>query len=30
LHIHEGLERLRELVPNLDNRFRYAIEAGSE
>jgi uncharacterized protein YecE (DUF72 family) len=23
LHIHEGL---RELVPNLDNRFRYAIE----
>jgi uncharacterized protein YecE (DUF72 family) len=26
LHIHEGLERLRELVPNLDNRFRYAIE----
>jgi uncharacterized protein YecE (DUF72 family) len=26
LHIHEGLERLRELVSNLDNRFRYAIE----
>ncbi|MGC2571933.1 MAG: DUF72 domain-containing protein [Candidatus Nitrosopolaris sp.] len=26
LHIHEGLERFRELVPNLDNRFRYAIE----
>jgi len=26
LHIHEGLERLRELVPDLDNRFRYAIE----
>ena len=27
LHIHEGLERLREeLVPNLDNRYRYAIE----
>jgi len=24
LHIHEGLERLRELVPDLDNRFRYA------
>ena len=27
LHIFEGLERLRELVPALDNRFRYAIEA---
>ncbi|MFY9873606.1 MAG: DUF72 domain-containing protein [Candidatus Nitrosopolaris sp.] len=26
LHIHEGLERLRELVPDLDTRFRYAIE----
>ena len=26
LHLHEGLERLRELVPNLDNRFIYAIE----
>ena len=25
LHIHERLERLRELVPNLDNRFRYAL-----
>jgi uncharacterized protein YecE (DUF72 family) len=26
LHIFEGLERLRELVPALDNRFRYAVE----
>src|SRR5215467_117801 len=26
LHIHEGLKRLRELVPTLDTRFRYAIE----
>jgi uncharacterized protein YecE (DUF72 family) len=26
LHIFEGLERLRGLVPTLDNRFRYAIE----
>jgi uncharacterized protein YecE (DUF72 family) len=26
LHIHEGLERLKELVPDLDTRFRYAIE----
>src|SRR5262249_15002920 len=26
LHIHEGLDRLIELVPNLDTRFRYAIE----
>ena len=24
--IHKGLENLRELVPQLDNRFRYAIE----
>jgi uncharacterized protein YecE (DUF72 family) len=26
LHIFEGLERLRDLVPVLDNRFRYAVE----
>jgi uncharacterized protein YecE (DUF72 family) len=26
LHIHEGLARLRELVQDLDTRFRYAIE----
>jgi uncharacterized protein YecE (DUF72 family) len=26
LHIFEGLERLRDLVPKLDNRFRYAVE----
>jgi len=26
LHISEGLERLRELVFQLDNRFKYAIE----
>ena len=26
LHIFEGLERLRELVRGLDNRFRYAVE----
>jgi uncharacterized protein YecE (DUF72 family) len=26
LHIFEGLERLRNLVPVLDNRFRYAVE----
>ena len=26
LRIHEGLDHLRELFPNLDNRFRYAIE----
>jgi uncharacterized protein YecE (DUF72 family) len=26
LHIFEGLERLRDLVRTLDNRFRYAIE----
>jgi uncharacterized protein YecE (DUF72 family) len=26
LQIHKGLEHLRELVPNLDPRFRYAIE----
>jgi uncharacterized protein YecE (DUF72 family) len=26
LHIFEGLERLRDLVPALDNRFRYAVE----
>ena len=26
LHIFEGLERLRDLVPTLDNRFRYAVE----
>jgi uncharacterized protein YecE (DUF72 family) len=26
LHIFEGLERLRELVLELDNRFRYAVE----
>ncbi len=26
LHIFEGLERLRDLVPELDTRFRYAIE----
>jgi uncharacterized protein YecE (DUF72 family) len=26
LHILEGLERLRDLVPALDNRFRYAVE----
>ena len=24
LHIFEGLERLRDIVPTLDNRFRYA------
>jgi uncharacterized protein YecE (DUF72 family) len=27
LQILEGLQRLRDLVPALDNRFRYAIEA---
>jgi uncharacterized protein YecE (DUF72 family) len=26
LQIHKGLEHLRELIPNLDPRFRYAIE----
>ena len=26
MHIHEDLERLRELVPDLDTRFRDAIE----
>ena len=26
LHILEGLQRLRDLVPGLDNRFRYAVE----
>jgi uncharacterized protein YecE (DUF72 family) len=26
LHVFEGLERLRDLVPTLDNRFRYAVE----
>ena len=26
IHIHQGLDRLRELVDKLDNRFRYAIE----
>jgi uncharacterized protein YecE (DUF72 family) len=26
LHIFEGLERLRDLVPVLDNKFRYAVE----
>jgi uncharacterized protein YecE (DUF72 family) len=26
LHVFEGLERLRDLVPALDNRFRYAVE----
>ncbi|MGB6671291.1 MAG: DUF72 domain-containing protein, partial [Candidatus Nitrosopolaris sp.] len=26
LHIFEGLERLRDIVPTLDNRFRYAEE----
>ena len=26
IQIHTGLERLRELVDRLDNRFRYAIE----
>ncbi len=26
LHIFEGLERLRDLVPGLDNRFRYGVE----
>ena len=26
LHISEGLERLRDLVPALDTRFRYAVE----
>jgi len=26
IQIHTGLERLRELVPLLDNRFRYAVE----
>ena len=26
LHIFEGLERLRDLVPDLDNRFRYEVE----
>src|SRR6266699_3727787 len=25
-HIFEGLERLRDLVPTLDTRFRYAVE----
>jgi len=28
LHIFEGLERLRDLVPVLDSRFRYAVEVG--
>jgi len=26
IQIHTGLERLRELVPKFDNRFRYAVE----
>jgi uncharacterized protein YecE (DUF72 family) len=26
IQIHEGLEHLRELVPKLDHRFRYAVE----
>jgi uncharacterized protein YecE (DUF72 family) len=26
LQIHEGLQSLRDLVPTLDNRFRYAVE----
>ena len=26
MHIFEGLERLRDLVPTLDSRFRYAVE----
>ncbi|MGB6595305.1 MAG: DUF72 domain-containing protein, partial [Candidatus Nitrosopolaris sp.] len=26
MHIFEGLERLRDLVPGLDTRFRYAVE----
>src|SRR2546427_5647085 len=26
LHVFEGLERLRDFVPTLDNRFRYAVE----
>jgi uncharacterized protein YecE (DUF72 family) len=26
LHIFEGLERLRDVVPTLDNRFRYIVE----
>jgi uncharacterized protein YecE (DUF72 family) len=26
MHIFDGLERLRDLVPTLDNRFRYAVE----
>src|SRR3989441_11354372 len=26
LHIFEGLERLRDLVPELDTKFRYAVE----
>jgi uncharacterized protein YecE (DUF72 family) len=26
LQIHKGLDHLRELVPQLDQRFRYAIE----
>jgi uncharacterized protein YecE (DUF72 family) len=26
LHIFESLEKLRDLVPTLDNRFRYAVE----
>ena len=26
LHIFEGLERLRDIAPTLDNRFRYAEE----
>ena len=26
LQIHEGLDNLRELLPKLDNRFRYAVE----
>jgi uncharacterized protein YecE (DUF72 family) len=26
LHLFEGLERLRDLVPELDTRFRYAVE----
>jgi uncharacterized protein YecE (DUF72 family) len=28
LQILEGLERLRDLVRTLDNRFRYAVEVG--
>ncbi|MGB7956531.1 MAG: DUF72 domain-containing protein, partial [Candidatus Nitrosopolaris sp.] len=26
LQIHEGLERLREIAPKLDARFKYAVE----